>query len=154
MNALQITAMDLSKAVAGWNGSTRGPWKAVQEIESGEIVGRLCKITFPGKVEYEWSGANVEGWAKTEDEALDAIWADLVRVRGIRAKQAEREAKIDALPSDVRAKYDRMLIAFQYWQAEEHRNFIREDDRAYTKAAYLKAVDEFEAAARGLAVAA
>ena len=147
MNALQITATDLTSALVGL---ARPRWQNVENIDTGEIVGKISKT----RTGYEFWALGWTGEAKTEAGALRGI-ERFHRIARLRKERRERrEAEIAAMPLHVRQAHLRMVTAFQYWQAEEHRTFIRADDRAYTKAAYLKAVEEFEAAARELAEAA
>jgi hypothetical protein len=112
--------------------------KRVEDADTGERVGWMR----PSYGEIEWRSFHLQGFAKTEAEALQAIEAAVIEHRGFEEADAAYVAEVMALPEPARtARRERDRAAVRV-EIERQRNVIRPDDLEMAEARLLIAEAE------------
>jgi hypothetical protein len=112
--------------------------KRVIDEDTGERVGWMR----PAYGEIEWSSFHLQGFAKTEAEALKAIEAAVIEHRGFESADAAYVAEVMALPEPARAARRERDRAAVWVEIERQRTVIRPDDLEMAEARLLIAEAE------------
>jgi hypothetical protein len=112
--------------------------KRVIDEDTGERVGWMR----PAYGEIEWSSFHLQGFAKTEAEALKAIEAAVIEHRGFEADANAYADEVMALPKPAREARLRRDRALTNVETERQRNVIRPDDLEMAEARLLIAEAE------------